>query len=97
MAHFGAISRLTEELVKIAKEKNLQLFVETHSDHIINGLRIAVKHEKCSCNDVKILHFVKEKGQSPYIVPILVDKDGNLSDYPDDFMDEWTNQMVELV
>lgn len=97
--HPGAISRLTEELVKIAKEKNLQLFVETHSDHIINGLRIAVKHKKCSCNDVKILHFVKEaqKGQSPYIVPILVDKDGNLSDYPDDFMDEWTNQMVELV
>ena len=97
--HPGAVSRLTEVIVELAKKKNLQLFIETHSDHVINGLRIAVKHHACLQDDARILHFYRNslKGESPEVTQILIDKEGNLSDYPDDFMDEWTNQMAELV
>ena len=97
--HPGAVSRLMEVIVELAKKKNLQLFIETHSDHVINGLRIAVKHHACLQDDARILHFYRNslKGESPEVTQILIDKEGNLSDYPDDFMDEWTNQMAELV
>lgn len=97
--HPGAVSRLMEVIVELAKKKNLQLFIETHSDHVINGLRIAVKHHACLQDDARILHFYRNslKGESPKVTQILIDKEGNLSDYPADFMEEWTNQMAELV
>ena len=55
--HPAAQSRMAALMVEYAKKKNLQLFVETHSDHVVNGLRIAVKNKTIDCQDVSILHF----------------------------------------
>ena len=77
-----------------------QLFVETHSDHIINGIRVAVKEKLIEKEKVNILFFDKEtaeKEQYAKITPILVDGNGSLSDYPDNFMDEWSSQLSKLI
>lgn len=97
--HPGAQSRLVNFLVDQSKIKNLQIFLETHSDHVINGLRIAVKNREINRRDVSIIHFGRENNLNakPEISQIKVDSEGNLSDYPDDFMDEWTQQMSQLV
>ena len=97
--HPGAQSRLMEFLVNQAVEKNLQLIIESHSDHIANGLRIAVKKEVVSPSNVSILHFNRSMSDSenPNVDVIQFDKHGNLSDYPDDFMDEWTKQLEQLM
>lgn len=97
--HPAAQSRLAALMVKYAKEKNLQLFVETHSDHVVNGLRIAVKSKTIDCQDVSILHFDRgnEAAKSPFFDHIKVDKHGNLSSLPKDFLDEWTKQLLQLV
>jgi predicted ATPase len=98
--HPGAQSRLMEFLIRKAKEKNLQLFIETHSDHVINALRIAIKKQisSISKNDAHIIHIGRNPQNSlPYIWQIKIDKNGNLSDYPQEFMDEWTIQMLKLV
>ena len=44
--HPQAQSRLMEYLVQVSNEKNVQCFVETHSDHIINGLLVSLKEQK---------------------------------------------------
>lgn len=97
--HPGAQSRLMDFMVDQALDKDLQLFVETHSDHIINGLRIAVKRGKLKRNQGEILFFDRdnEVGSEPKVTNIHIDSEGNLSDYPDGFMDEWTLQMASLV
>jgi len=94
----GAQSRLVEWMVLISNQKNLQIILETHSDHIINGLRIAVKKEKLDRHDVTI-QFLDRKSvnESPEIKTIKVDSNGTLSDNPIDFMDEWTQQMLDLL
>lgn len=94
----GAQSRLVEWMVAVAMKKQLQIVVETHSDHIINGLRIAVKKGDVDRKDVSI-QFFDRKGQnhSPDILTIKVDANGTLSDNPADFMDEWTIQMLKLL
>ena len=78
----------------------LQLLIETHSDHIINQLRIAVKEKKIENNkDASIIHFTrnqKEK-ESPACYEIKIDSRGNLSQYPSDFLDEWGLQMSKLI
>lgn len=97
--HPGAQSRLMNFIIAIAKEKGLQLFIETHSDHVINALRIATKEKKFGVkeSDSCIIHLCRETGGNLKSNPIFIDREGNLSDYPTDFMEEWGNQMMYLV
>ena len=96
--HSGAQSRLAVFLIEKALANGFQLLLETHSDHVINGLRISTKLGKIKPSESVILHFSHSEATSaPIIREIICDSQGNLSDYPDDFMDEWTKQLLELV
>ena len=95
--HPGAQSRLMEVIIHIAKEKKLQLFIETHSDHVINAARIAVKKQKIDYGSVGIVHIVRGEENQSIVMPIDMDENGNLTQYPDDFMEEWGNQMMQLL
>ena len=88
------------KLIALAAQNGAQIFVETHSDHILNGIRVAVKEKIIDRDKVNILFFDKESTESEQyakITPIKVDKNGALSDYPDNFMDEWSNQLSKLI
>ena len=96
--HPAAQSRIVSFILRHAIEKDLQIFVETHSDHVVNGIRIAVKKGEIDHGDVSILHFERDAKEklAPGFEQIKVDRQGNLSIYPEDFMDEWTKQLLEL-
>lgn len=87
-------------LISLAATTKAQLFIETHSDHIINGIRAAVKENLVERQIVNILYFDKvstEREQHSRIKPIKVDKNGTLSEYPKNFLDEWSLQLSKLV
>ncbi|MFC2265127.1 MAG: DUF3696 domain-containing protein [Prevotella conceptionensis] len=95
--HPGAQSRLMNFMVKNAVDKGIQLFIETHSDHIINALRIGVLEKIVERRDARIIHFNRENTADPTPYQIKIDSQGQLSDYPQEFMDEWGIQMSQLV
>lgn len=96
--HPKAQSRIMEFLITQALANDLQIIVETHSDHVVNGMRISMKKGRLHRKDGIIQHFAyPDKTGIPAISAITSDQEGNLSDYPDDFMDEWTAQMLQLV
>lgn len=95
--HPGAQSRLMDFLVRMSSENNLQLFIETHSDHIINALRIAVASNQLNRNEAEIVYFSRGENNRERVSQIKIDSRGGLSDYPDGFMDEWAMQMSQLV
>ena len=96
--HPGAQSRIMEFLIKQSLERDLQLIIETHSDHVVNGMRISMKRGTLKPADSIIQHFAYTENQdAPVITTITCDAHGNLSDYPEDFQDEWTAQMLELI
>lgn len=98
--HPGAQSRLAKFLIEVSIKNNIQLLIETHSDHVINGLRIAMKQKlnDLSPNDAEIIFFSHDDINTNSSVEIIkCDRFGELSDYPDDFLDEWTKQLVTLV
>jgi len=87
-------------LIALAAQSGAQVFVETHSDHILNGIRVAVKENKINKDKVNILFFDRETTETEQyakVVPIKIDKKGALSEYPDNFMDEWSNQLSKLI
>jgi predicted ATPase len=88
------------KLMALTASCGTQLLVETHSDHIINGIRVAVKEKLINKNDVNISYFTKKttkEEQYTEITEIKIDERGELSEYPEDFLDEWNNQLLKLV
>lgn len=88
------------KLISLAASVGAQLFVETHSDHILNGIRVAVKENLVDKSKVNVMYFEKtttEKEQFTKITQIKVDMNGTLSEFPRDFIDEWSNQISKLI
>lgn len=86
-------------LAKCATD-GVQIIVETHSDHILNGIRLAVKNNESeiSPEDVSICNFNRNPttGDS-YIENPLILPDGSLSSWPDGFFDEWEKSLEALL
>jgi len=76
----------------------IQVIIETHSDHILNGIRIATKKKEISPDSVS-LHFFDydpQKHHSHRSSPQL-DSDGRLDHWPEGFFDEWEKGLTELL
>lgn len=89
-------SRLAHLFAKAA-QNNVQLFIETHSDHIVNGLRVAVKKNLIDKEKVYLNYFSKTEQNLTKIEKIIVQKGGGLENWPDGFFDEWDNLLNELL
>lgn len=88
------------KLMALAAMSGVQIIVETHSDHIINGIRVAVKEKDIDPNKALIYYFekvIQSDEQYSKITNIEIDRNGELSEYPKDMMDEWSNQLMKLI
>lgn len=96
--HPGAQSRLIDFLFKTAKEKNLQLFIETHSENIFNAIRRAsLSGFGIQPEDVRSYFFFdKEKKQLAY-QEIKMGIDGSLNAFPADFFDQTRQELREIM
>lgn len=84
-------------LLALAAENGAQIICESHSDHIINGIRVAVKEESLENEKVMIAYFNKNENQETTVETILVDKKGELDCYPEGLLDEWGTLMSKLL
>lgn len=98
--HPQAQSRLIEYLVKVATEKNVQCFVETHSDHIVNGLLVSLKEQKFNVDDAEILFFDRKiKDDKPYIdvTNLELTQYGRVRRPPKGFCDQYGIDLRKLI
>lgn len=88
------------KLIALTAQNDVQIIIETHSDHIINGIRVGIK-EGSLLNDQAIIFFfdknVTESEQFSVIANIEIDKNGELSEYPEHMLSEWSNQLLKLL
>jgi Uncharacterized conserved protein len=88
------------QLIALTAQNDVQIIIETHSDHLINGVRVAVKENPELKDEAIIFYFdkiVTDTEQFSRITNIEIDKNGELSDYPKDMLDEWGNQLFKLM
>ncbi|HFK5599009.1 TPA: DUF3696 domain-containing protein, partial [Elizabethkingia anophelis] len=88
------------KLIALAAINNIQIIIETHSDHIINGIRVAVKENKELAERVIMFYFekfYKANEQFSEITDIKIDQNGSLDVYPKNFLSEWSNQLFKLM
>jgi predicted ATPase len=88
----SAMARLT----CAAAATGAQVVVETHSDHILNGVRLSVKRQILPPKDV-VLHYFKRGDDGIHIVSPVIGPDGMLSEWPPGFFDEWDRSLDQLL
>lgn len=91
--------RLIGELLAKAAATGAQIIVETHSDHILNGVRISAKNKLIDPSDIKMFFFMKEDVGTKYHTNIYLpkmDQEGNIDIWPEGFFDEWDNALAQL-
>lgn len=89
--HPKAQSRLMEMLCQELGRKNVQIFIETHSEHIINGVRLNALKAACPINNNDVSFYFFDKDYS--CLEIIMDSDGQMSNWPKGFFDQ---QEVDL-
>lgn len=73
----------------------VQVIAETHSDHFLDGIRIAVRNGLIRPDDVVIHYFTRQESYSE-VESITVDSDGRLSNCPEGFFDEFDKNLIRL-
>jgi predicted ATPase len=96
------------ELIARAASCGIQTIVETHSDHVLNGIRLAVYRGLIDPDKVQ-LHFFerrKQEGQSQNsvispsqisVVSPKIDRNGRIDCWPDGFFDLWDKCLEALL
>lgn len=92
--HPAAQSNLVKILCELSKT-GVQVIIETHSDHIINGIRVFAKDGDLDVAD-NIIHSVTHNGDMRAVKEIRIDKDGNLTALDEGFFDQITKDMMRL-
>jgi predicted ATPase len=76
----------------------IQVVVETHADHVLNGVRLAAKMKRIKSEDVAVHFFMRSPtdGSLGQLSPIL-DDDGRFNEWPAGFFDQYDAALAELL
>jgi predicted ATPase len=93
--HPSAQAQLILMLVRLAMS-GVQVVVETHSDHVLNALRVAVAEKFIRSDELNILFF--ESGTQEYFRNIQIEPDGmiDLPNWPEGFFDQSEHDFARL-
>ncbi|MGY3603254.1 MULTISPECIES: AAA family ATPase [unclassified Bradyrhizobium] len=84
------------ELCARAAAAGLQVIIETHSDHVLDGARIAVRDGLLEAQRATFHYFKRTDGEIEITSP-TIDKDGKLSDWPSGFFDQGRRNTARLL
>jgi hypothetical protein len=87
------------QLASLICESSLrrQIFVETHSEHMINKARILVAEKKLKPEDVTIVYVDKSRNGS-HVIQIGIDQNGDFTrPWPEGFFDERYHDSMKLL
>jgi predicted ATPase len=85
-------------LLALIASSGVQIIVETHSDHVLNGIRLAAKSNAIPADDVAI-HFFSPAQNVGGVTPRSpkLDADGRLDAWPDGFFDQFDVALSKLL
>lgn len=86
--HPSAQSRIGRFLSMVASS-GVNVIIETHSDHLVNGIQIGVAEKKINHDSVTINFFSHKEGDfQPDVLSINMKEKGELTDWPKGFFDQ---------
>ncbi|MDM8551640.1 DUF3696 domain-containing protein [Desulfobacterales bacterium HSG2] len=97
--HPSAQSKIGELLSRTARS-GVQVLIETHSDHILNGVRLAIYDEIISPDETRFHYLTRILKEGDFITEIHtpeIDSAGRFKYWPPCFFDEWNLNLQRLL
>ena len=79
-------------LAEISKV-GVQIILETHSDHVLNGIRRSVKSKLIEPDEIAIHFFRPSSEEAAQVHSPQLDENGNLDAWPEGFFDQFDKDM----
>lgn len=92
--HPEAQFRLTQLLAKLAS-RGVQVFVETHSEHVVNAVRLAVIEEDCDIKNDQVGVFFFDYDYSK--LDLFIERNGRINGWPTRFFDQYQRELAEIL
>lgn len=89
--HPSAQAEVMKIIAEVATSKGVQLFIETHSDHIVNGALVAVNRGNLTNKDLEVLFFNKGQVQN-----LEITESGRIMNPPQKFCDQYSKDLDVL-
>lgn len=83
--HPSAQSMITKFLGLVAN-CGIQVFIETHSEHVLNALRVMVVQNDMKAQDINVMYF--DSQLENYFETIKIEENGKLDHWPANFFDQ---------
>ncbi len=77
----------------MAASAGVQVIVETHSDHVLNGVRRSVKAGVLPPEEATVHFFRDRDAGGPQVISPTIDGAGNLDVWPEGFFDQFDKDM----
>lgn len=71
----------------------VQVIVETHSDHVLNGIRRAVRAKRITPEQVALHFFRPRSVDIAQVISPQLDSSGNIDTWPEGFFDQFDKDM----
>jgi predicted ATPase len=87
------------QFLAIVAASGVQVIVETHSDHVLNGIRLAASEGKISPEKIAVHffnHINSDSSNQSRVISPLIDSEGNLSEWPNGFFDQSEKDLARL-
>jgi predicted ATPase len=95
--HPAGQAKMGEFLARSANA-DLQIILETHSDHVLNGIRKSVKNGIIDPSRVAVHFFSRrDDSENAQVMSPLINKKGNLDQWPKGFFDQMDKDTVTLI
>ncbi len=82
--HPGAQAAIADLLIEVITERNLQVLIESHSEHLLNRLQRRVAEEEIAADQTALYFCRNEEGVSK-IDKLEMDEFGNIGNWPPNF------------
>ena len=87
-------SELADVLIDAVKNRDLQIIVESHSEHLLHRLMLRTAEEQLSVDDTALYFCQINEGVSE-IEPLHVDEYGNIANWPQEFFGDVTGDLIK--
>ena len=85
---------IISKFLTLVSLNGVQVIIESHSEHILNGLRIPIYDKIIPSDNLNVLYFDRTF-ETPFI-RINIEKDGGIKNWPADFFDQSTKDLNYL-
>lgn len=85
------------ELICLAAQSGVQVVVETHSDHIFNGVRKAIHSQKIKKEIAKVYYFETDDQNTSLTTEIVFSDKGRVLNHKKGLFDQFDNDLDELI